>query len=150
MINYFHYDYPQPVDEHPFSINTEISECSWNPKHKMVMIGLQGRKIPVDNLPSSNLVFLIDVSGSMEDENKLPLVRSSLKLLVDQLREKDRVAIVVYAGSAGVVLPSVNGLEKQKIRDAIDALEAGGSTAGGEGIRLAYNIAKNNFVERRK
>ena len=147
MINYFHYDYPQPVDEHPFSINTEISACTWNPEHKMVMIGLQGKKIPVDNLPPSNLVFLIDVSGSMQDENKLPLVRSSLKLLVDQLRENDRVAIVVYAGSAGVVLPSVNGLEKQKIRDAIGALEAGGSTAGGEGIRLAYNIAKNNFIK---
>ncbi len=147
MINYFHYDYPQPTDEHPFSINTEIADCAWNNKHKLVMIGLQGKKIPMEELPASNLVFLIDVSGSMWDENKLPLVKSSLKLLVEQLREKDRVAIVVYAGNAGLVLPSVSGWQKQKIRDAIDALEAGGSTAGGAGIQLAYKVARENFIK---
>lgn len=145
MINYFKYDYPQPTDEHPFSINTEIAECPWNAKHKLVLIGLQGKKIPVDNLPPSNLVFLIDVSGSMMSEDKLPLVQSSMKLLVDQLREQDKVAMVVYAGNAGLVLPSTSGAEKTKIKDAIDALQAGGSTAGGEGIRLAYKIARDNF-----
>lgn len=147
MINYFRYEYPQPKGEAPFSINTEISDCPWNSKHKLALIGLQGKKITMENLPASNLVFLIDVSGSMMDENKLPLVRSSMKLLVDQLRQQDKVAIVVYAGSAGQVLPSTNGYEKTKIKDAIDKLEAGGSTAGGEGIKLAYRIAKENFVE---
>lgn len=145
MINYFKYDYPQPTGEHPFSINTEIAECPWNAKHKLVLIGLQGKKIPVDNLPPSNLVFLIDVSGSMMSEDKLPLVQSSMKLLVDQLREQDKVAMVVYAGAAGTVLSPTSGAEKTKIKDAIDALQAGGSTAGGEGIRLAYKIAKQNF-----
>jgi Ca-activated chloride channel family protein len=146
LINYFHYEYPQPTDEHPFSINTELADCPWNEKHKLVMIGLQGREIESENLPAGNLVFLIDVSGSMEDENKLPLVKSSMKLLTDQLREKDKVSIVVYAGNAGVVLPSVSGGNKIRIKDAIDNLEAGGSTAGGEGIKLAYNIARQNFV----
>jgi Ca-activated chloride channel homolog len=146
FINYFHYDYPQPKNEDPFSINTEISSCPWNAKHRLVTIGLQGKKIPVETLPSSNLVFLIDVSGSMLEPDKLPLVQSSMKLLVDQLREKDKVAIVVYAGNAGLVLPSTPGSEKQKIKAAIDALEAGGSTAGGAGIELAYKIAKQNFV----
>lgn len=145
MINYFKYDYPQPTGEHPFSINTEIAECPWNTKHKLVLIGLQGKKIPVDNLPPSNLVFLIDVSGSMMSADKLPLVQQSMKLLVDQLREQDKVSIVVYAGAAGTVLPSTSGDEKIKIKDAIDALQAGGSTAGGEGIRLAYKIARQNF-----
>lgn len=145
MVNYFKYDYPQPVNEEPFSINTEMADCPWNNKHKLVLVGLQGKKIPMENLPPSNLVFLIDVSGSMMDENKLPLVRQSMKLLVDQLREQDRVAIVVYAGSAGLVLPSTSGEEKMKIKDAIDRLEAGGSTAGGAGIRLAYKVAKDNM-----
>ena len=147
FINYFHYEYPQPTGEHPFSINTEIAQCPWNNKNKLVMIGLQGKKIPVNNLPSSNLVFLIDVSGSMQDPNKLPLVKSSLKLLLEQLREDDRISIVVYAGAAGLVLPSTSGTNKQKIRNAIDALEAGGSTAGGAGIRLAYKVARQNFIE---
>lgn len=145
MINYFHYTYPQPENDKPFSINTEIGKCPWNEKNTLVMIGLQGEKIPADNLPPCNLVFLIDVSGSMEDENKLPLVKSSLKLLVEQLREQDKVSIVVYAGNAGLVLPSTSGSQKQTIRDAIDRLESGGSTAGGEGIRLAYKVAKDNF-----
>lgn len=147
MINYFRYAYPQPLGEDPFSINTEISACPWNSKHKLALIGLQGKKIPMENLPASNLVFLIDVSGSMQSEDKLPLVQASMKLLVDQLRQQDKVAMVVYAGSAGAVLPSTNGSEKIKIKDAIDQLEAGGSTAGGEGIKLAYKIAKENFVD---
>ncbi len=145
MVNYFIYDYPQPQGEDPFSINTEISSAPWNEKHKLVLIGLQGKKIPTENLPPSNLVFLIDVSGSMSDPNKLPLLKSSFKLLVQQLREQDHVAIVVYAGAAGLVLPSTSGAEKKKIIDALDHLEAGGSTAGGAGIKLAYQTAKENF-----
>lgn len=148
MVNYFNYQYPQPRNNDLFSINTEISAAPWNPQHKLVRIGLQGKKIPVENLPASNLVFLIDVSGSMQQANKLPLVKASMKLLVDQLREKDRVAIVVYAGAAGLVLPSTSGDKKQTIKNALDALEAGGSTAGGAGIKLAYKIALENFVKK--
>ena len=145
MINYFNYDYQQPQGEDPFAIYTEISTAPWNEKHKLVHIGLQGKTIPTKNLPPSNLVFLIDVSGSMSDPNKLPLLKSSFKMLVEQLREQDKVAIVVYAGAAGVVLPSTSGAEKKKIIRALDELQAGGSTAGGAGIRLAYAIAKENF-----
>lgn len=147
MINYFDYDYPQPQNGDPFAVITEIAECPWNVKHKLIHIGLQGKQIPIDNLPSSNLVFLVDVSGSMDEPNKLPLVQASLKMLTDQLREKDKVAIVVYAGNAGLVLPSTNGINKTKIKEAIDNLEAGGSTAGGEGIQLAYKVAKENFIQ---
>ena len=147
MINYFHYEYPQPENDQPFSINTEISDCPWNKDHKLVLIGLQGKKIPTENLPASNLVFLIDVSGSMDEPNKLPLVKASMKMLVDQLREQDKVAMVVYAGNAGLVLPSTSGADKTKIKDAIDRLDAGGSTAGGAGIKLAYKIAKENFAK---
>ncbi len=147
LINYFSYQYPQPKNNNPFSVNMELSFCPWNAKHELVLIGLQGKKIPVDNLPASNLVFLIDVSGSMDEPDKLPLVQSSLKLLVDQLRPQDKVALVVYAGNAGLVLPSTSGDEKMKIKNAIDKLEAGGSTAGGAGIQLAYKIAKENFVK---
>ncbi len=145
MVNYFHYEYPQPKGEDPFSINTEISSAPWNEKHKLVLIGLQGKNIPKENLPPSNLVFLIDVSGSMQDVNKLPLLKSSFKLLVQQLREQDHVAIVVYAGAAGLVLPSTSGADKKTILEALDQLEAGGSTAGGAGIRLAYETAKKYF-----
>lgn len=147
MINYFTYEYPQPVDKAPFSINTEISDAPWNKDHKLVLIGLQGKKIPTANLPASNLVFLIDVSGSMQGETRLGLVKQSMKMLVDQLREQDRVAMVVYAGAAGLVLPPTSGYEKTKIKDAIDHLEAGGSTAGGAGIKLAYKTAKEFFVK---
>lgn len=147
MINYFKYDYPQPTGEHPFSINTEISDAPWNKDHQLVLIGLQGKKIPVDNLPASNLVFLIDVSGSMHDENKLPLVKASMKMLVDQLREQDKVSIVVYAGAAGLVLQPTSGGDKTRIKDAIDNLQAGGSTAGGQGIRLAYKTANEFLVK---
>ena len=146
MINYFDSEYPQPLGDDPFSITTEIAECPWNATHKLVHIGLKGKEIPMDNLPSSNLVFLIDVSGSMDEPDKLPLVQSSMNLLVDELRENDKVSIVVYAGSAGLVLPSTSGANKTIIKDAINALQAGGSTAGGEGIQLAYRIAKENFV----
>lgn len=145
MINYFSYDYPQPENGKPFSINTETSVCPWNEKHQLVMIGLQGKKIPYESLPASNLTFLIDVSGSMSAENKLPLVKASLKLLTDQLREQDRVSIVVYAGNAGLVLAPTSGNNKQTIKEAIDRLESGGSTAGGAGIQLAYSAAKEYF-----
>lgn len=147
MINYFDYDYAQPKGEDPFSIYTEISEAPWNREHKLVHIGLQGKKIVTDKLPPSNLVFLIDVSGSMADPNKLPLLKSSFKMLVEQLRDQHRVAIVVYAGAAGVVLPSTSGDDKRKILESLAQLEAGGSTAGGAGIKLAYKIARQNFVE---
>ncbi|WP_407521064.1 von Willebrand factor type A domain-containing protein [Lacibacter sp. MH-610] len=145
FINYFKYKYPQPQGNDPFSITTEMSNCPWNEKHKLVMVGLQGKQMSTENLPPSNLVFLIDVSGSMEDPNKLPLVKASLRLLVNQLREQDHVAIVVYAGAAGLVLPSTSGMNKEKILAAIDNLSAGGSTAGGAGIQLAYRTAKENF-----
>ena len=147
MINYFKYDYPQPANDDPFSINTEYSESPWNPKHKLLKIGLQGKNIPMDRLPASNIVFLIDVSGSMNEENKLPLLKSSLKVLLNQLRPKDRVGIVVYAGNAGMVLPPTSAGEKEKIIQALDKLQAGGSTAGGAGIELAYKLAKENFIK---
>lgn len=147
MINYFTYQYAQPTGTDPFSITTEIAECPWNTAHRLVSIGLQGRQIPVGNLPPGNLTFLIDVSGSMESEDKLPLVKASLKLLLNQLRDEDKVAIVVYAGSAGLVLPPTPGSDKTKIRSAIENLQAGGSTAGGEGIELAYKTAQQNFVK---
>lgn len=147
MINYFSYDYPQPTDNAPFSITTQVSACPWNDVHKLVLVGLQGRKIEAEKLPPSNLVFLIDVSGSMRPPNKLPLLKSAFRLLVNELRTEDRVSIVVYAGSSGLVLDSVTGDQKQKILDAIDRLEAGGSTAGGAGIQLAYEIAKKNYLK---
>jgi len=147
MINYFDYTYPQPQNDDPFTVNTELSECPWSPQHRLVHIGLQGKEIPLQNLPNANIVFLIDVSGSMEEENKLPLVKSSMKLLADQLRPDDKVAIVVYAGNAGLVLPPTSGTNKTAIKEAIDKLEAGGSTAGGEGIQLAYKVASENFIK---
>ncbi len=147
MVNYFPYDYPQPTGDKPFSINTEIATAPWNPQHKLVQIGLQGKKIRMEKLPPNNLVFLLDVSGSMNDPNKLPLLKASLKLLVNELRPIDRVAIVVYAGSAGLVLPSTPGNQQDKIIAALDKLEAGGSTAGGEGIIQAYQVARENFLK---
>jgi Ca-activated chloride channel family protein len=145
MVNYFDYDYDQPKDDHPFAVHTEISTAPWNSKHRLIHIGLQGKKIPTDNLPASNLVFLIDVSGSMNAINRLPLVKNSLKMLVEQLRPQDHVAIVVYAGAAGLVLEPTAGDQKRTIIDALDRLEAGGSTAGGAGIQLAYATAKQYF-----
>jgi Ca-activated chloride channel homolog len=148
MINYFDYNFEGPKDQHPFAIHTEISSAPWNSKHRLVQIGLQGKRIDTRELPSSNLVFLIDVSGSMADQNKLPLVKTSLEMLVDQLRGKDYVSIVVYAGAAGVVLEPTAGNNKERILRALDRLQAGGSTAGGEGIELAYSLAKENFRDR--
>ncbi len=145
MVNYFDYDYSQPKGEDPFAVITEISTAPWNPNHRLVHIGLQGKIIPTENLPASNLVFLIDVSGSMSDPNKLPLLKSSLAMLVEQLREQDYVSMVVYAGAAGLVLEPTSGANKKEIIAALDRLEAGGSTAGGAGIKLAYDIAKQHF-----
>ena len=147
MVNFFKYNYTQPKDQNPFSIQTEFSNCPWNNKHQILKIGLQGKNIPTDDLPASNLVFLIDVSGSMSDANKLPLLKQSMKILVNELRKKDKVAIVVYAGAAGLVLPPTSGDEKKTIIDALENLNAGGSTAGGAGINLAYKIAQENFIK---
>lgn len=147
MINYFDYSYPQPVTKHPFSINLDMGVCPWNEKHRLVLIGLQGRDIPVTQMPPANLVFLIDVSGSMTGADRLPLVKTALMHLVDALRPQDKVSIVVYAGSAGLVLPPTAGDEKQKIRNAIGRLESGGSTAGGAGIQLAYQQAEFGFMQ---
>ncbi len=149
MVNYFDYEYPQPGGgtEMPFTVNTEANECPWNADHRLLLIGLQGKVHTPENLPPANLVFLIDVSGSMQSPNKLPLVKASLRLLVNQLRPQDRVAIVVYAGAAGLVLPPSSGTDRQRILSAIDALEAGGSTAGAAGIKLAYQTARENFAE---
>jgi len=147
MVNYFDYDYSQPKGEDPFAVITEISTAPWNSQHKLIHIGLQGKKIPTDKLPPSNLVFLLDVSGSMNQPNKLPLLKTSFKMLVEQLRPQDHVAIVVYAGAAGLVLEPTSGNEKMKIIEALDHLEAGGSTAGGAGIQLAYAVAKEHFKQ---
>jgi Ca-activated chloride channel family protein len=147
MVNFFKYQYPQPQDQHPFSINTEYSDCPWNAKHKLLKIGLQGKNIPSNSLPASNLVFLIDVSGSMSDTNKLPLLKQSMKVLVNELREKDKVTIIVYAGAAGMILPPTSGGDKQTIINALENLNAGGSTAGGAGIELAYKMAQENFIK---
>jgi len=147
LVNYFSYQYPQPQGNDPFSVNTEMAACPWNSKHKLALIGLQGKTIPYETLPASNLAFLIDVSGSMIEPDKLPLVQASLKLLVDQLRPQDKVSLVAYAGNAGLVLPATSGENKTKIKEAIEQLEGGGSTAGGQGIQLAYKIAVQNFVK---
>lgn len=146
MINYFDYDYPQPKKDAPFAIQTELGDCPWNPERKLLHIGLQGREIKYKKLPPSHLVFLLDVSGSMQDENKLPLLKKAFKLLIEELRTEDKVSIVVYAGAAGVVLEPTAGDQKDKLLEAIDRLKAGGSTAGGEGIHLAYQLAEKHFL----
>jgi Ca-activated chloride channel family protein len=147
MINYFSYDYPEPRGEHPFSVSAETAVCPWNNDHLLLQIGLRGRSIDKSFLPPSNLVFLIDVSGSMNQPNKLPLLKSAFGLLVNELRPQDHVAVVVYAGAAGLVLQSTPGNRKEEILRAIDNLEAGGSTAGGAGLRLAYSEAGKNFIQ---
>jgi Ca-activated chloride channel family protein len=147
MINYFQYDLSGPTGDAPVAIHTELSSAPWNTKHRLLRIGLKAKSIPTAQLPASNFVFLIDVSGSMSDYNKLPLVQSSLKLLVDQLRPIDHVSIVTYAGNAGLKLASTPGNQKMKIKDAIETLDAGGSTAGGAGIKLAYQIAREGFIK---
>lgn len=146
MINYFSYDYPEPDGDHPFSVNTELSTCPWNTDHQLLHIGLQGKKIDKENLPPSNIVFLVDVSGSMSSHNKLPMLKSAFRLLVKELRPEDRVAMVVYAGAAGLVLESTPGSNKTKILSSMEKLQAGGSTAGGAGIKLAYKVAEENFI----
>lgn len=145
MINYFNYNYAEPTGVHPFAIHTNVVQTPWYKNTKLVKIGLQGKTIPTDNLPPSNLTFLIDVSGSMNSTYKLPLLKSAFKLLVNQLREQDKVSIVVYAGAAGVVLEPTSGSDKIKIIDALEKLSAGGSTAGGAGIEMAYKLAEKNF-----
>lgn len=147
LVNYFKYDYPQPAGDLPFSVNTEVAAAPWNPRHKIVQIGLQGKNVPLDNLPPSNLVFLIDVSGSMSDANKLPLLKNSMRILVNQLTVKDRVAMVVYAGASGLVLPSTPVSNKGEILNALSSLNSGGSTNGGAGIQLAYQVAAQNFIQ---
>ncbi|WP_417911363.1 vWA domain-containing protein [Candidatus Electronema sp. PJ] len=146
LINYFTYSYPQPVSEHPFSVTTELGPCPWEDSHKLVRIGLKAKDIDKKELPPSNLVFLIDVSGSMADPNKLPLLQQGMKLLVRQLNEKDRVAMVVYAGNEHVVLEPTPGSEQQKIIEAIDSLGAGGSTHASSGIITAYQLAEQAFM----
>ncbi|MCB1025293.1 MAG: VWA domain-containing protein [Acidobacteria bacterium] len=146
LVNYFDYDYPQPIGGVPFSVKTEVAKTPWNSNHKIVQIGLQGKNVSLDNLPPSNLVFLLDVSGSMNEPNKLPLLKNSLRILVDQLTSKDKVAIVAYAGASGLVLPSTSASNKNEILSALNRLEAGGGTNGGEGIELAYKVARENFV----
>ncbi|MBF0649709.1 VWA domain-containing protein [Dysgonomonas sp. GY75] len=147
LINYFSYDYAEPAGNDPVRITTEVGSCPWNSQNRLVKVGLKAKSLASDNLPASNFVFLIDVSGSMSGPTRLDLVKSSLKLLVNNLRKKDRVAIVVYASSTGEVLPSTSGENKQKIKEALNNLSAGGSTAGGAGIQLAYKIAKQNFIK---
>lgn len=147
MVNYFNYDYLAPEKDMPFSVITEVSQAPWNLAHKLVHIGIQGKKIATENLPASNLVFLLDVSGSMSAANKLPLLKSAFSMLIDQLRAQDKVSIVVYAGAAGVVLKPTSGDKKEEILAALNNLEAGGSTAGGQGIKLAYKLARENFVD---
>jgi Ca-activated chloride channel family protein len=146
LVNYFSYDYPEPRGEHPFSIYTEYGECPWNTQHQLVHIGLKGRSIDLAEAAPSNLVFLIDVSGSMMPENKLPLVQRSLTMLVDNLRAQDRIGIVVYASGTRVVLPSTPGDQKLRIKEAINTLTAGGSTAGAAGIQLAYDTAASSMI----
>lgn len=147
LINYFDYNYPEPQNDKPFAVNAEGGECPWNSDHELLHIGIQGKSLPETAIPASNLVFLVDVSGSMNRPNKLPLVKESLRMLVNQLRPKDRISMVVYAGSSGLVLPSTPGDQKAAINKAIQNLAAGGSTAGSKGIKLAYKQARENFKE---
>ena len=146
LLNYFTYDYRPPDDAAPFSVTTEVGACPWAAGHELVLVGLQGRRLAAGQTPPRNLVFLVDVSGSMQDPAKLPLVKSALAMLADGLTERDRVSIVVYAGASGLALPATPGDRKGEIRAALGELEAGGSTAGSEGIRLAYEVAAENFV----
>ncbi len=147
LINYFRYEYPQPTGSAPFSVTTEAAVCPWAKDHKLVLVGLQGRTLEEASLPPRNLTFLIDVSGSMDEPRKLPLLKAAMGLLVDRLRPQDRVAIVVYAGASGLVLPPTPGDQKARIREALESLHACGSTAGGAGIKLAYGTAEASFVQ---
>ena len=163
LVNYFNYDYtppnqlerqvaggrnvPEPADW-PFAVHMEVAGCPWNAEHRLVRVGLKGKEIALDKRPVSNIVFLIDVSGSMQDPNKLPLVKAGLRRLVEQFNENDRVGIVVYAGASGLVLDSINASQKDAILSSIENLQAGGSTNGGEGIQLAYALARKHFIEK--
>lgn len=147
FINYFNYEYEQPEGEHPFEVATEIAECPWNTDHRLVHIGLKAEDVPMTKVPPSNLVFLIDVSGSMEQPNKLPLLKQSLKMLIKEIRDQDRIAMVVYAGASGVVLESMPGSKRRVMHSALAELQAGGSTNGAAGIAQAYGIAQKNFIE---
>ncbi len=147
LVNYFEYEHPSPVGEEPFAVSLQTASAPWNPAHRLMAIGIQGRPVDHRNRPPGNFVFLIDVSGSMRSPDKLPLLVQGLRFLVEQLGERDRVAIVVYAGSSGLVLPSTPGFRQAEILEALEGLEAGGSTNGGEGIRLAYDVAVQNFLE---
>lgn len=146
MVNYFHYDYQPPTDEHPFAARMEVTSCPWNAQHRLARVAIQGEKMLTDQRPTANLVFLLDTSGSMNQANKLPLVKEGMKMLLEQLTEKDRVAIVTYAGSAGVALPSTSAGDYRTIEAAIDRLNSSGSTNGAQGIGLAYQLARENFI----
>ncbi len=146
LVNYFSYDYPEPRGASPVSITAEVAPAPWKPAHRLVRIGLKAKSIDKRELPASNLVFLIDVSGSMAPPNRLPLVKAAFRMLVNELREEDRVSIVVYAGAAGMVLSPTSGADKTRIMDAIERLDAGGSTAGGAGLKLAYDIARKTHM----
>lgn len=147
MLNYFSYNYPEPEGEHPFSVHTELSDCPWNSKSQLLHVGLQAKNIDKTELPNSNLVFLIDVSGSMSSANRLPLAKTAMKILLDELRPQDRVSIVVYSGNTQVLLESTPASNKTKIADAISSLGAGGYTAGGQALRMAYEVAEKSFIK---
>ncbi|HEY0464984.1 MAG TPA: VWA domain-containing protein [Polyangiaceae bacterium] len=146
-LNYFNYDYPEPIAKEPFSVTSEVSACPWNGAHRLLRLGLKSSQISQAETPARNLVFLLDVSGSMMPENKLPLLKRGLSLLAENLRPKDTISIVVYAGASGLALPATSGAERAHILDALGRLEAGGSTNGGDGIRLAYATARQHFVK---
>ncbi len=148
MINYFDYDYPSPTEDYPFSINTLVAGCPWQPRHRLVRIGLKGKEIDRGERPSANLVFLLDVSGSMDEPDKLPLLKRAMKLLVQELTPQDRVAAAIYAGGSGLALPSTPCLKENKvfILSALDKLEPGGATHGSEGIKLAYDVAQKHLI----
>jgi Ca-activated chloride channel homolog len=146
-LNYFGYGYPEPVAKEPFSVTSEVSACPWNPAHRLLRLGLKTQQISQAETPARNLVFLVDVSGSMMPENRLPLLKRGLGLLADNLRAKDTISIVVYAGSSGLALPATTGNDRARVLDALGRLEAGGSTNGGDGIRLAYSIAREHFTK---
>ncbi len=146
LINYFDYDYPQPKEGEPFAVTTEYGDCPWNEGHRLLMVGLQAKDIDFEDRPASNFVFLLDVSGSMYSDDKLPLVQKAFAMLAENLTADDRVSIVTYAGYESVVLDGVPGSEKAKIVAALEDLEAGGSTAGEAGIQKAYALAEKNFI----
>jgi len=147
MINYFNYDYPEPEGDDLFSVTRELADCPWNNETKLLMVGIQAKNIQYDKLPASNFVFLLDVSGSMADSDKLPLVIEAMKLLTENLREEDRISIVTYAGNEAVLLDGTSGEDKDEIIDVLDSLEAGGSTNGSAGIDTAYELAQEHFIE---